>query len=1019
MGATISWVDDSDGAQWREMPGGLDGATISIMKPAEIDTVNINGGNFTTVAGDNITCYNYNVTQTVMASDGSKLKAILSWISTINFLALHQDVHEKWTPGTGRWLMKSLLFIQWLESICGIIWGIGMPGAGKTILASAIIAHLIDHFKDTGVCVAFAYCRYTEPVSVTEILAALVRQLLEQCPYLLQFIEPLYQRHSLQGTKLTQKELLGLLRQFSRIIRVIFIIDGLDEASYDTQFDLVEAIASLNARFLITSRPLDRLKSSIPDAVFFEVVAHAEDIELLVAQKIHRDPRFAGFLEKHKLRDEVVARVTQNSGGMFLHAALQVEILRHSLTVKDLHKHMGKLPPKIEDMYAVTLTRVNAQEPSHADLAKRILIWVIYAARTLSVRELQYAVATCPETYQFEDDRLVEEETLLSVCCGLVTVEKESQGVRLVHYTAMDSLPSLLSADFPHPHALLAEVCMARLVGCGIHNFMPTMLDDLRIALIQHPLLRYARNHWAHHVKTCHHLPSTTTSALQFLSRCEAYPEDNSDMNLFRSAVQIRKGDRNIEHLNPVQVASRYGLHFLFQQLLEQCPGFKESGSLNSRTEIGITPLMLASMYGHLEMVQSLVALEAVDVNATDHTHNKANALIYANGLNRGDIIKAIAASKKLDINQDECATLRQLTHRHDESEALPLLDLPDIEIPEDVIAYALSEPKKLMCQRILKIFFQEGGKAQHYLGEQIGKVFTTSIRLGHSESTDTHCMINDKILIYCRFPNRREDSAPRSPSDLGEDNILHLLDFLKPDFPLTQTDRFGRTALMMFAWAGMASAVPRVLKQPGIDVNAVEIDGYTALAFAAKQCRDPVVRILVQVTGRDINTRNYLGWTPLMVASQKGYVEIVRTLLAQEDIRVDTVGEQQWTAVMLAANGGHAKVLKAFSEYSGSVDANCRGEDGETALMLAASEGHEEAVACLLGFNDIEVNAAAKDGTTALMLAAYMGHEAVVRLLLAVPGIEVDAIGRHGVTALSVARGVGHDKIIRLLSHE
>jgi hypothetical protein len=178
------------------------------------------------------------------------------------------------------------------------------------------ITHLVDYFKDSGVCVAFAFCRYTEPVSVTEILAALVRQVLEQCPSLLRLLRPLYERHTLHGTKLTQQELQDLLRQFSSVVRIAFIIDGLDEASYDTQFDLVEAIASLKARFLITSRPLDLLKSAVPDAVFFEVTARVEDIELLVSQKIQRDPRFAGLLEKHKLKNEVVTKVAKNSGGM-------------------------------------------------------------------------------------------------------------------------------------------------------------------------------------------------------------------------------------------------------------------------------------------------------------------------------------------------------------------------------------------------------------------------------------------------------------------------------------------------------------------------------------------------------------------------------------------------------------------------------------------------------------------------------------------------------------------------------
>jgi ankyrin repeat domain-containing protein 50 len=109
-----------------------------------------------------------------------------------------------------------------------------------------------------------------------------------------------------------------------------------------------------------------------------------------------------------------------------------MEMLRQSLTVKELRHNLMKLPAKVGDMYAATFARVNAQEESHADLAKRVLVWVLYANRTPLVKELQYAVATCPQTHSFEEDRLVDQDTLLSVCCGLVTVETESQGVRLV-----------------------------------------------------------------------------------------------------------------------------------------------------------------------------------------------------------------------------------------------------------------------------------------------------------------------------------------------------------------------------------------------------------------------------------------------------------------------------------------------------------------------------------------------------------------------------------------------------------
>jgi hypothetical protein len=54
------------------------------------------------------------------------LRTILVWISTINYRLLLQDIDEKRTPGTGLWFIKSLIFLQWLDSICGILWGTGM-----------------------------------------------------------------------------------------------------------------------------------------------------------------------------------------------------------------------------------------------------------------------------------------------------------------------------------------------------------------------------------------------------------------------------------------------------------------------------------------------------------------------------------------------------------------------------------------------------------------------------------------------------------------------------------------------------------------------------------------------------------------------------------------------------------------------------------------------------------------------------------------------------------------------------
>ncbi|KAH6890094.1 hypothetical protein BKA70DRAFT_1234896 [Coprinopsis sp. MPI-PUGE-AT-0042] len=78
-----------------------------------------------------------------------------------------------------------------------------------------------------SISVAFIYCRYTDQIPVRDILAALVRQLLERNHSLLYLVEPLFERHSLERTQPTQHELLDVLANISDVVKTnFFVLDG-------------------------------------------------------------------------------------------------------------------------------------------------------------------------------------------------------------------------------------------------------------------------------------------------------------------------------------------------------------------------------------------------------------------------------------------------------------------------------------------------------------------------------------------------------------------------------------------------------------------------------------------------------------------------------------------------------------------------------------------------------------------------------------------------------------------------
>lgn len=166
----------------------------------------------------------------------------------------------------------------------------------------------------------FAYCRYTDPVPVQQILAALVRQLLERYPFIYPLVKPIYDEHRREMTKPSKAQLLQLLSEICQVFDILFCaIDGLDEAAPDIQFDLLKALSSVKANFFITSRPLEPLHSVLPEAQFFRVVARGEDIELLIRERLHGDPGFislANTQEYSERQSQIVSKVKSAAGGM-------------------------------------------------------------------------------------------------------------------------------------------------------------------------------------------------------------------------------------------------------------------------------------------------------------------------------------------------------------------------------------------------------------------------------------------------------------------------------------------------------------------------------------------------------------------------------------------------------------------------------------------------------------------------------------------------------------------------------
>jgi Cdc6-like AAA superfamily ATPase len=208
---------------------------------------------------------------------------------------VQSDTLRKRQAGTGEWFLKSTPFIEWLEGKKKTLFCPGIPGTGKTMIASIVVDHLKASFPDDETGHAFLYCIYKrqENQEVDNLLASLLGQLaLWKKSIIPEAIREWYKKH-LEGEKprLSRNEIHGALCSITRTYsRTFIIIDALDECKTDQiRNELLSEIYKLqegsDVRLMVTFRP--SIEPQPPSSMTkLEIRAYKEDIEQYLSSRI-------------------------------------------------------------------------------------------------------------------------------------------------------------------------------------------------------------------------------------------------------------------------------------------------------------------------------------------------------------------------------------------------------------------------------------------------------------------------------------------------------------------------------------------------------------------------------------------------------------------------------------------------------------------------------------------------------------------------------------------------------------
>ncbi|KAH7386811.1 hypothetical protein DE146DRAFT_759229 [Phaeosphaeria sp. MPI-PUGE-AT-0046c] len=493
-----------------------------------------------------LTFYYAAASSTLQPLTDGKLCKIRKWLSAPDPSTNYQKALKLRQADTGLWLTESDAYTGWKRVATTPLWLYGIPGCGKTILSSTILQDLLLHCQDDpGKVTAYFFFDFNDAQKQNPelMVRSLLCQLSQQCIKIPASLDALFSSYESGQRQPSTDALMDALRlMIQDIPKTYIVLDALDEcAQRDDLMQILETMVGWkvpNLHLLVTSRRERDIESSLGDLVGgqnqirLESAVVDKDIQRYVQQRLSDDKRLRKWEKDASMMELIETTLMKGAKGMFRWAVCQLDELGKCVNRKMLQKALAALPPTLDQTYDRILDAIDEE---YFQYALRILQWLTFAARPLSIDEVAEVVALDGKREPaFDCDEVLEDPLeVLSICSSLVTTAVDTDNYRgrsrsviaLAHYSVKEYLVSdricmgkaaKYSMRDTVCHGAIATSCLGYLLQ---YQQLELRRDFLEISQLAH----YSAEFWTlHAAKTGDQSKETKDMAIRLFCKKQA-----------------------------------------------------------------------------------------------------------------------------------------------------------------------------------------------------------------------------------------------------------------------------------------------------------------------------------------------------------------------------------------------------------------------------------------------------------------------------------------------------------------